>query len=194
MKIVETDLPGVLLIEPHIFEDARGYFMETWNERDFRRAGIAARFVQDNHSHSRKGVLRGLHYQLARPQGKLVRVAHGEIFDVAVDLRRHSPRFGRWTGSLLADSNRRMAWVPPGFGHGFLVLSASADVIYKVTAPRHEAGERYLKWNDPALGIEWPLHRLDDAAPLTSPRDAIAPVLADAEVYEQADASRCTGS
>lgn len=184
MRIVETDLPGVCLIEPQVFEDARGYFLESWNERDFGRAGIAARFVQDNHSHSRKGVLRGLHYQLMKPQGKLVRVVQGEIFDVAVDLRRSSPRFGCRTGFVLSGSNRRTAWIPPGFGHGFLVLSASADVIYKVTALRHEPGERCLRWNDPALGIEWPLSGLDGTAPLMSPRDASAPLLAEADVYE----------
>ncbi len=184
MRTIETDLPGVLLIEPRIFEDSRGYFMETYNERNFHRAGIAEQFVQDNHSHSRKGVLRGLHYQLTNPQGKLVRAVNGEIFDVAVDLRRHSPHFGHWTGFLLSGSNRRMAWVPPGFGHGFLVLSGTVDVIYKVTALRHEAGERCLLWNDPAIGIEWPLSRLDGAPPLLSPKDAEATALGDAEVYE----------
>jgi len=184
MNLIETDLPGVTLIEPRAFEDARGYFMETYNERDFLAAGIDARFVQDNHSHSRHGVLRGLHYQMASPQGKLVRALHGEIFDVAVDLRRSSPHFGKWAGFVLSGANRRIAWIPPGFAHGFLVLSESVDVLYKVTALRHEPGERSLLWNDPAIGIDWPLQRLACPAPLLSPKDAEAAALQSAEVYE----------
>lgn len=184
MKLVQTDLPEVLLIEPRVFEDPRGYFLESYNMQDFRSAGIGVEFVQDNHSHSRQGVLRGLHYQLVQPQGKLVRALHGEIFDVAVDLRRTSPRYGRWTGFVLSGANRRIAWIPPGFAHGFLVLSASVDVLYKVTMPRYEPGERSLLWNDPAIGIDWPLQRVEHATPLLSPKDREAPLLAQAEVYE----------
>lgn len=184
MKLIETNLPGVFLIEPKVFEDARGFFLETYNERDFRKEGIDAEFVQDNHSHSRHGVLRGLHYQLASPQGKLVRALRGEIFDVAVDLRRHSPNFGKWAGFILSDANRRIAWIPPGFAHGFLALSESVDVLYKVTALRHEAGERSLLWNDPAIGIAWPLQRLARSVPVLSPKDATATRLVAAEVYE----------
>jgi len=184
MKLIETELPGVLLIEPRVFEDARGFFLETYNKREFNGAGIDAGFVQDNHSHSRHGVLRGLHYQLGKPQGKLVRAVNGEIFDVAVDLRRNSPHFGKWTGFVLSGENRRIAWIPPGFAHGFLAVSASVDVLYKVTALRHESGERSLLWNDPAIGIEWPMARLDCAAPLLSQKDAAAAPLVSAEVYE----------
>lgn len=184
MKLIDTGLPGVLLIEPQVFEDARGFFLETYNAREFHRAGITAEFVQDNHSHSRRGVLRGLHYQMTSPQGKLVRAVNGEIFDVAVDLRRHSPQFGKWAGFVLSGSNRRIAWIPPGFAHGFLVLSESVDVMYKVTALRHEAGERCLLWNDPAIGVEWPLHRLDTRPPLLSAKDAVAAGLEQAEAYE----------
>ncbi len=183
MKLIETGLPGVMLIEPRVFEDSRGYFLETYNEREFSVAGIDAEFVQDNHSHSRHGVLRGLHYQLGKPQGKLVRVMRGEIFDVAVDLRRNSPHFGKWIGFMLSGANRRIAWIPPGFAHGFLVVSPSADVLYKVTALRHEAGERSLLWNDPAIGIDWPIARLECTAPLLSQKDASAVTLDLAEVY-----------
>lgn len=184
MKLVETDLPGVMLIEPQVFEDARGYFMEAYNERDFRAAGIDFGFAQDNHSHSRHGVLRGLHYQVVNPQGKLVRALHGEIFDVAVDLRRNSPNFGKWAGFVLSGANRRIAWIPPGFAHGFLVLSESVDVLYKVTTLRYEPGERSLRWNDPVIGIDWPLQRLACPAPLLSPKDATGAALQSAEVYE----------
>ena len=184
MKLIETALPEVVLIEPRTFGDARGFFLESYNARDFRQAGIGPEFVQDNHSHSRHAVLRGLHYQLSNPQGKLVRALHGEIFDVAVDLRRSSPHFGKWAGFLLSGENRRIAWIPPGFGHGFLVLSKSVDVMYKVTALRHEAGERCLLWSDPTIGIDWPLYRLDGSPPLLSPKDEAAATLTEAEVYE----------
>lgn len=181
MKFVETTLPGVLLLEPEIFCDARGFFLESWNERAFARAaGLDAHFVQDNHSRSRRGVLRGIHYQIRQPQGKLVRVVRGTIFDVAVDLRRSSPHFGRWFGTELTDDNHRQLWVPPGFGHGFLVLSESADVLYKATdyyAPEHE---RSLRWNDPEVGIDWPL---DGIEPLLSAKDAEGLPLAQCEVY-----------
>lgn len=184
MRVVDTELPGVLLIEPRVFEDERGFFLESYNVRDFRLAGITDEFVQDNHSHSRHGVLRGLHYQLGAPQGKLVRAVRGEIFDVAIDLRRGSAHFGGWTGFYLSSTNRRIAWIPPGFAHGFLVLSDSADVTYKVTAYRSESGERSLLWNDPDIGIDWPLRRLALDTPLLSMKDAEAKALVQLEVYE----------
>jgi dTDP-4-dehydrorhamnose 3,5-epimerase len=181
LKTIETALPGVLIIEPRLFEDARGFFLESWNARAFAQAtGVDLSFVQDNHSRSRRGVLRGLHYQIRQPQGKLVRVVRGAIFDVAVDLRKSSPTFGRWFGVELTEDNHRQLWVPPGFGHGFLVLTESADVLYKATdyyAPEHE---RSLLWNDPAVGIEWPL---DGIEPLLSAKDAEGLPLAECEVY-----------
>jgi dTDP-4-dehydrorhamnose 3,5-epimerase len=181
LKTIETALPGVLIIEPRLFGDARGFFLESWNARAFAQAtGLDTHFVQDNHSRSRRGVLRGLHYQIRQPQGKLVRVVRGAIFDVAVDLRKSSPTFGRWFGVELTEDNHRQLWVPPGFGHGFLVLTESADVLYKATdyyAPEHE---RSLLWNDPAVGIEWPL---DGIEPLLSAKDAEGLPLAECEVY-----------
>jgi dTDP-4-dehydrorhamnose 3,5-epimerase len=179
MKVTPTGLPDVLLIQPKIFGDARGFFFESWNEREFEKAGIRARFVQDNHSRSGKGVLRGLHYQLRQPQGKLVRVTAGEIFDVAVDIRRGAPTFGRWEGARLSSESKNMLWIPVGFAHGFLVLSDFAEVIYKTTdfyAPEHE---RCILWNDAQLGIEWPV----SGAPLLSPKDAAGVRLRDAEVF-----------
>lgn len=155
MKIIETKIPAVKLIEPKVFGDERGFFMETWNEKAFREAGIDATFVQDNHSRSVKNTLRGLHYQIKQPQGKLVRVTRGEVFDVAVDLRTNSPTFGQWVGEYLSEENNRMLWVPPGFAHGFLVTSDTADFQYKCTdfyAPEHE---RAIQWNDPNLSINW---------------------------------------
>lgn len=157
MKATATAIEGVLLLEPKVFGDARGFFMESWNRRTFAQLGLDVDFVQDNHSRSQRGVLRGLHYQLRQPQGKLVRVVAGEVFDVAVDLRRSSPTFGRWTGVHLSAENQRMFWIPPGCAHGFLTLSDSADFLYKATdyyAPEHE---RSLLWNDPDLAIDWPL-------------------------------------
>jgi len=181
MKVTPTALPEVLLIEPEVFGDERGFFMESFNARRFREAtGIEADFVQDNHSRSVRGVLRGIHYQVVRPQGKLVRVAAGRVFDVAVDLRRSSPRFGRWVGVELSDRDHRQMWVPPGFGHAFLVLSDSADFLYKTTDYWYREHDRSLRWNDPALAIDWPLAR----EPLLAARDAAAPLLADAEVYD----------
>lgn len=155
MKITETKIPAVKLIEPKVFGDARGFFMETWNEKAFRDAGINATFVQDNHSRSVRNTLRGLHYQVKQPQGKLVRVTRGEVFDVAVDLRTDSPTFGQWVGEYLSEENNRMLWVPPGFAHGFLVTSDTADFQYKCTdfyAPEHE---RTIRWDDPVLNIHW---------------------------------------
>ena len=178
MQITATALAGVFLIEPRVFEDERGYFLETYHRQRFVEAGIDAEFVQDNFSHSRRGVLRGLHYQIEHPQGKLVRVVRGEIFDVAVDLRRNSPTFGRWTGAMLSETNHHQLYIAPGFAHGFCVMSEAADVVYKCTAfyaPQHE---RTLLWNDPALGIEWPI--LD---PIVSPKDRMGLPLASAETY-----------
>ena len=155
MKITETRIPAVKLIEPKVFGDERGFFMETWNENAFRQAGIHATFVQDNHSRSVKNTLRGLHYQIMQPQGKLVRVTHGEVFDVAVDLRANSPTFGQWAGEYLSEDNKRMLWVPPGFAHGFLVTSETADFQYKCTdfyAPEHE---RSIRWDDPDIAVDW---------------------------------------
>ncbi|HET9062602.1 MAG TPA: dTDP-4-dehydrorhamnose 3,5-epimerase [Candidatus Binatia bacterium] len=179
MIVTRTAIPDVLVIEPKVFGDARGFFLESWNAKAFAEAGVPAAFVQDNHSRSPRGVLRGLHYQIRQPQGKLVRVAAGEVFDVAVDLRRASPTFGRWVGERLSGDNKRMLWVPPGFGHGFLVLSESADFLYKTTdyyAPEHE---RVIAWNDPDLAIKWPLA----GTPTLSGRDAAGPRFRDAEVF-----------
>ncbi|HEX8365526.1 MAG TPA: dTDP-4-dehydrorhamnose 3,5-epimerase [Allosphingosinicella sp.] len=181
MKVVDTDLPGVKLIEPQMFGDERGFFLEAWNNRTFAQAGIDAAFVQDNHSRSARGVLRGLHYQMVRPQGKLVRVVAGRAFDVAVDIRRSSPHFGRWVGFELSAENKRMLWVPGGFAHGFLALEDDTDFLYKCTdyyAPKHD---RSMRWDDPAIGIEWPLGGLD---PILSAKDMAAPLLTEAETYE----------
>lgn len=181
MRLIDTPLPDVKLIEPDIFGDARGFFIESWNRRRFAALGLDLDFVQDNHSRSAKGVLRGLHYQLANPQGKLVRVARGAVFDVAVDLRRSSPHFGRWVGYELSDENGRMLWVPPGFAHGFLTLSDVADFQYKCTAFYAPEDERAILWNDPDIGIVWPLE--EGEVPLLSGKDAKAAAFKDAEVY-----------
>lgn len=171
ITVTPTALPEVLRIEPTIFGDARGFFFESFNARDFRAAtGLDVTFVQDNHSGSARGVLRGLHYQIRQPQGKLVRVVQGEVFDVAVDLRRRSPTFGRWVGEILSAENRRQLWIPPGFAHGFLVLSEWAECVYKSTdfyAPEHE---RALRWDDPTVDVAWPL----TSAPMLAARDAEA--------------------
>lgn len=156
MKIVETSLPGVLLLEPKVFGDARGFFIETWRESLLQQAGIDIRFVQDNHSRSQRGVLRGLHYQLVQPQGKLVRVSRGAVYDVAVDVRIGSPHFGQAFGAILDDVDHRMMYVPPGFAHGFCVLSDVADFLYKCTDYYHPASEQGIAWNDPDIGIAWP--------------------------------------
>ena len=156
MQIIPTPLPGVILIEPKVFGDKRGFFLETYRQDSFQSLGISEPFVQDNHSRSGRGVLRGLHYQLTRPQGKLVRVARGAVFDVAVDVRYGSPTFGEWFGATLTEENMHMLYVPPGFAHGFVVLSETADFIYKCTAYYHPESEQGILWNDPAIGIEWP--------------------------------------
>lgn len=183
MKTIDTGFEGLVLIEPQVFGDARGFFMETWNEQKFAQAGIHARFVQDNHSRSAAGILRGMHYQLRHPQGKLVRVVRGSVFDAVVDLRRSSKTFGQWYGVELSEENQRMLWVPPGFAHGFYVLSESADFVYKcsdIYAPEYE---RSLRWDDPSVGISWPLR--GGAAPLLSAKDAAGQRFADADVYEE---------
>jgi dTDP-4-dehydrorhamnose 3,5-epimerase len=180
MQVTPTAIPDVLVVEPKVFGDARGFFFESYNERAFAQAtGLQANFVQDNHSRSAKGVLRGLHYQIRQPQGKLVRVVRGSVYDVAVDLRRSSPTFGKWVGVELSEENHRQLWVPPGFGHGFLVTSESADFLYKTTdyyAPEHE---RCILWNDPAIGIRWPV----EGAPLLSGKDQRGQLLAQAETF-----------
>ncbi|HYT15018.1 MAG TPA: dTDP-4-dehydrorhamnose 3,5-epimerase [Burkholderiales bacterium] len=181
MKVTPTDLPGVLLIEPRVFGDARGFFFESWNEREFERTGIRARFVQDNHSRSGRGVLRGLHYQIRRPQSKLVRVVAGEIFDVAADIRRSSPTFGRWEGVRLKAESYKMLWIPAGFAHGFCVLSEFAEVLYKATDYYAPEDERCILWNDPELNIDWPL---PGGAPELSAKDAAGARLRDAEVFQ----------
>ncbi|MDP9039957.1 MAG: dTDP-4-dehydrorhamnose 3,5-epimerase, partial [Acidobacteriota bacterium] len=157
MNLIPTPLNGVLILEPRVFGDERGFFLESFNETTFRSLGLPTRFVQDNHSGSRHGVLRGLHYQILQPQGKLVRALRGEIFDVAVDLRSHSPQFGQSFGTVLSADNKRQLWIPPGCAHGFLVLSDFAEVAYKATDFYAPAHERSLLWNDPALAIPWPL-------------------------------------
>ena len=186
MHAIPTAIPDVLLFEPKVFGDARGFFYESFNERSFLAGlhqaspdGPAPHFVQDNHSKSARNVLRGLHYQIRQPQGKLVRVVAGEVFDVAVDVRASSPSFGKWVGMTLSADNCRQAWIPAGFAHGFVVLSETAEFLYKTTdywAPEHE---RCIAWNDPAIGIEWPL----DGAPLLSAKDQLGKLLADAETF-----------
>ncbi len=178
--VTSTAIPEVLVLEPKVFGDARGFFFESYNARDFAQAtGLNVDFVQDNHSKSAKGVLRGLHYQIQHAQGKLVRVVQGEVFDVAVDLRQSSPTIGQWVGERLSADNKRQMWVPPGFAHGFVVLSESAEFLYKTTDYWYPEHERSLLWNDPAIGIEWPL----DGQPLLAAKDAAAALLRDAEIF-----------
>ncbi|MBA1272997.1 dTDP-4-dehydrorhamnose 3,5-epimerase [Stutzerimonas azotifigens] len=180
MNVIETSLPGVLVIEPKVFGDARGFFYESFNAARFEDAtGVKREFVQDNHSKSQRGVLRGLHYQIQQPQGKLVRVVAGEVFDVAVDLRRSSPTFGKWFGIHLNAESHRQLWIPEGFAHGFVVLSETAEFLYKTTDYYAPAYERSLLWNDPALGIEWPI----DQAPQLSPKDVAGLPLSEAECF-----------
>jgi len=169
-----TEIPEVVLVEPQVFEDDRGFFYESWHAGKFSAGGIEAHFVQDNHSRSTRGTLRGLHYQVAKPQGKLVRATSGEVFDVAVDLRRSSPTFGHWVGVRLSADDRGMLWIPPGFAHGFCVLSERADVEYKCTVQYDPADEIAIRWNDPAIGVTWP-----GANPILSARDRDAPTLAE---------------
>jgi dTDP-4-dehydrorhamnose 3,5-epimerase len=181
MKVVPTAIPDVMIFEPRVFGDERGFFLESWNAREFDNAvGVKVQFVQDNHSRSRRGVLRGLHYQVKQPQGKLVRIAKGRVFDAVVDLRKSSTTFGQWVGTELSEDNHRQFWIPPGFAHGFLVLSESADFIYKATdyyAPEHE---RCLIWNDPAVGINWPVNM----EPILSANDRAGLPLRDVEVFQ----------
>jgi dTDP-4-dehydrorhamnose 3,5-epimerase len=181
MQFEPMEIAEVVLIRPRVFGDPRGFFLETWEERKFAAAGIGARFVQDNHSRSAHHILRGLHYQIKQTQGKLVRVVTGTVYDVAVDIRRSSPTFGRWVGVVLSEENHHMLWVPPGFAHGFVVLSDSADFLYRCTdfyAPEHE---RAILWNDPDLKVLWPLP--PGAEPVLSAKDVAAPRLCDAEVF-----------
>jgi dTDP-4-dehydrorhamnose 3,5-epimerase len=180
MIIIKTALPGVLIFEPKVFGDARGFFMETWNARCFADAGFDFSFVQDNHSRSQKGVLRGLHFQNPGPQGKLVRVTRGAVFDVAVDLRASSQTFGKWVGVELSADNKRMFWVPEGFAHGFLTLEDDTDFLYKCTAPYTPQNEHTLAWNDTAVGIDWPVVGLN---PIISEKDARGLSLADVPVF-----------
>lgn len=180
MNVVATALPGVLLLEPEVFGDSRGFFLESWNRRVFDAAvGRPVEFVQDNHSLSARGVLRGLHYQQPRPQGKLVRVVRGAVFDVAVDIRAGSATFGRWVGAELSADNHRQMWIPPGLAHGFLVLSDDADFLYKTTDYYAPAAEGAVRWDDPDIAIDWPL---DGQAPVLSPKDAVAPRLRDLDL------------
>jgi dTDP-4-dehydrorhamnose 3,5-epimerase len=182
MRFEPLEIRDVVMVEPRVHGDLRGFFLESWQERRFAEAGISAHFVQDSHSRSAKHALRGLHYQLRKPQGKLVRVVQGEVFDVAVDVRRRSPTFGRWVGMVLSAENHRELWVPPGFAHGFLVLSDSADFLYKVTDFYNPGDEICIRWDDPRIAIDWPLPV--GAQPLLSPKDAQGGLLAEVEVFE----------
>jgi dTDP-4-dehydrorhamnose 3,5-epimerase len=180
MKSIATSLPGVLVLEPKVFGDERGFFLESYNEKVFAGIGIREHFVQDNQSFSKQGVVRGLHYQAVHPQGKLIRVAAGEIFDVAVDLRKSSSTFGRWHGEILSGENKRMLWIPSGFAHGFSVLSPDAHVLYKTTDFYHPESERTILWNDPQLGIDWRLK----GEPTVSAKDQIGVALSAAETFD----------
>ena len=180
MRILETSLSDVKIIEPTVFGDERGFFMETWSQRAFAEHGIEQNFVQDNHSRSARGVLRGMHYQIKHPQGKLVRVTQGEVFDVAVDMRKSSPQFGQWVGVELSDKNKRQLWVPPGFAHGFQVLSETADFQYKCTDIYAPEYERSLIWNDPDVGIDWPLN---DLTPQLADKDKAGLLFNECDTY-----------
>ncbi|MDP9190628.1 MAG: dTDP-4-dehydrorhamnose 3,5-epimerase [Acidobacteriota bacterium] len=179
MKISETSLPGVRILEPKSFGDPRGWFMETFNAEVFRDAGLPESFAQDNHSYSVRGVVRGLHYQLVAPQGKLVRCTRGAILDIAVDIRRGSPTFGKWTAAELTEDNRHMLWIPPGFAHGFSVLSDESEVLYKCTTLWHQPSDRSILWNDPELAIDWRVTN-----PAISPKDTAGKPLRDADLFE----------
>jgi dTDP-4-dehydrorhamnose 3,5-epimerase len=183
MKVVKTEIPEVVILEPKVFGDERGFFLESFNQQRFNEVvGQQLSFVQDNHSCSAKGVLRGLHYQIQNPQGKLVRVVSGKIFDVAVDVRRGSPTFGKWVGDVISATDKKQIWVPAGFAHGFLVMSETAEVLYKTTDYYYPEHERSIAWNDPTLKIEWPI----EAPPILSAKDAKASSFLDAEVYDYA--------
>ena len=182
MKVTpHAKIPDVLVIEPIVHSDDRGFFLESWNDKRLASAGLAAHFVQDNHSRSRQGTLRGLHYQTENPQGKLVRVVRGEVYDVAVDLRRSSPTFCQWIQQRLSSENHKQLWIPPGFAHGFYVLSESADLLYKCTTYYAAGHDRTVRWDDPDLAIDWPL--LNGSPPILSAKDASAPLLRDAQTY-----------
>ncbi len=181
MEFERTAIPDVVLIRPKVFGDPRGYFLESWEERKFAAAGLDVKFVQDNHSRSARHILRGLHYQIQQPQGKLVRVVTGAVFDVAVDIRRSSPTFGHWVGVTLTEDNHHMLWVPPGFAHGFVVLSEAADFLYRCTDFWEPSHERAIAWNDPDLNIAWSLP--EGAQPLLSAKDAVARSFRDAEYF-----------
>ena len=182
MQFIPTSLPEVILVVPKVYEDERGFFLESYQKERFAAAGISFDFVQDNHSASVQGVLRGLHYQIRQPQGKLVRAVVGEIYDVAVDIRRSSPTFGKWVGAVLSSENRNQLWVPPGFAHGFYVMSGRAEILYKATDYYAPQWERSLLWNDPALGIDWPV--TGENFPILSGTDAQGVLLKDAEIYD----------
>lgn len=181
MKFLPTAIPDAIVIEPDVFADPRGFFLETWSRKKFAEAGLNVDFVQDNHSRSGRNVLRGLHYQLQNPQGKLVRVTLGEVFDVVVDIRRSSPTFGKWNGQILSAENKKLFWVPPGLAHGFLVLSDVAEFQYKCTDFYNPAAERCIIWNDPTLNIDWPCN--DPQQLLLSGKDRAGVLLKDAEVF-----------
>jgi dTDP-4-dehydrorhamnose 3,5-epimerase len=181
VKATPTEIEDVLIVEPTVHRDDRGFFLESWRQDWLSDYGIEAQFVQDNHSHSKRGTLRGLHYQIENPQGKLVRVVTGKVFDVSVDLRRSSPTFGKWVSVRLSSENQRQLWIPPGFAHGFYVLSDSADLLYKCTTYYSSAHDRTIFWDDPDLGIPWPL--VEGCPPIISEKDAAAPLLRDAPTY-----------
>jgi dTDP-4-dehydrorhamnose 3,5-epimerase len=182
MRFLPLEIPDVVRIEPKVFTDARGFFLESYHREQFQAAGLPTEFVQDNHSGSRRGALRGLHYQIRQPQGKLVRVVAGEVFDAAVDLRRSSPTFSRWVGVVLSAERKDQLWIPPGFAHGFYVLSDWAEVLYKATDYYAPDWERSLLWNDPAIGIAWPIPEGDE--PVVSDKDSLGTPVAQAQVYE----------
>lgn len=180
MEFIRCEIPDVVLVKPKIFQDQRGFFFESYKRSEFCDAGICADFVQDNHSSSKKFTLRGVHYQIKHTQGKLVRAVIGEVFDVAVDLRKNSPYFGKWVGAFLSAKNKNQLWIPPGFGHAFYTISKRADVIYKATDYYDPQGDRSIRWNDPDLAIDWPL---EGNHPIVSPKDANAPFLKEAEIF-----------
>ena len=180
-KFIPTSIPDVVVIEPKVFGDSRGFFLESWNSRDFSAGNIDVNFVQENHSASKQGVLRGLHYQIPQPQGKLIRVIVGEVFDVAVDMRQGSPTFGKWIGVTLSADNKRICWIPPGFAHGFYVVSPFSEFVYKCTDFYAPECERSILWDDPDLNIEWPL--IKESLPILSEKDSVGKAFKDADYY-----------